>query len=643
MKNQLLLILICLCLFNINLVTAQSTDFDTTYQQRLYHLGKVWGYVKYFHPKVAKCDLDWDQTLVDAIPSIKEAPSNESFNDLLIDLMDIAGPIQEATIPAEEIAQDLRYNLNLDWFEESILSQAVKERLIELRDNFRPRKHCKLGEAFQGGNPTFDNDGWLFETNQLYPTEAQRALAIYRYWNAINYFFPYKNLMDQDWDKTLLQFIPAIVGATNELAYHLAFKEMTTYINDSHAFFSSQPYWNWAGLYLAPFRLKYVENQTVITAVHNLANDKIQVGDVITAIDGESISAIRNRVRKYIGASNPPTIERNINSRLTQGQQGGFELRIKNDTGEKTVQLNRTTFESIQSLYNVEGKISYEQLVATGGCRVGYIDMAVLQTEEVPRMFQAFNDLPAIIVDIRNYPNGTLWSMVDFLYPNPINFASFTQPNIRYPGTLNFYQHSIGQGGLPYRGRLILLFDEDTQSQAEFTVMGLEFHPNSIKIGNQTAGADGNVSTLFLPGGIRTLFTGLGVFYPDGTETQRIGMVPDIKFHPTIKGIREGKDEMLEFALDCELLGAEIPEVVSENGVDVFPNPVQNNLFINSIHDGEYTVRVSDIAGRFIEGFNISNSLFSYSMDMSKYHSGTYILTFQNQDGVFATKKLVRL
>ena len=79
--------------------------------------------------------------------------------------------------------------------------------------------------------------------------------------------------------------------------------------------------------------------------------------------------------------------------------------------------------------------------------------------------------------------------------------------------------------------------------------MGLEQHPNAIKIGSQTSGADGNVSMIYLPGGIVTYFTGLGVFYPDYTETQRIGIIPDIEIHPTIAGIREGRDEVLEVAL----------------------------------------------------------------------------------------------
>ena len=67
-------------------------------------------------------------------------------------------------------------------------------------------------------------------------------------------------------------------------------------------------------------------------------------------------------------------------------------------------------------------------------------------------------------------------------------------------------------------------------------------------IGSQTAGADGNVSQFDFEG-FHTLFSGIGVFYPDKRETQRIGIVPDIEVKPTIKGIQEGKDEVLDRAL----------------------------------------------------------------------------------------------
>ncbi len=79
--------------------------------------------------------------------------------------------------------------------------------------------------------------------------------------------------------------------------------------------------------------------------------------------------------------------------------------------------------------------------------------------------------------------------------------------------------------------------------------MALRIAPNAIVLGSTTAGADGNVSTIMLPGNIRTMISGIGVYYPDGTETQRVGIIPDIEMKPTIRGIRNGEDELLKKAI----------------------------------------------------------------------------------------------
>ena len=83
-------------------------------------------------------------------------------------------------------------------------------------------------------------------------------------------------------------------------------------------------------------------------------------------------------------------------------------------------------------------------------------------------------------------------------------------------------------------------------------------------MGSPTAGADSNVSPFGLPGGLRSLISGIGVFYPDRKPTQRIGIVPNVEAKPTIEGIREGRDDVLEEALR-EILGSQVPFATIEN------------------------------------------------------------------------------
>ena len=95
---------------------------------------------------------------------------------------------------------------------------------------------------------------------------------------------------------------------------------------------------------------------------------------------------------------------------------------------------------------------------------------------------------------------------------------------------------------------MIVLLNEDSISQSEWTAMCFQTAGNTTIIGSQTAGADGNVFE-FDFNQFHTGFSGIGVYYPNKRETQRIGIVPDIEVKPTIKGIQEDRDEVLDRAL----------------------------------------------------------------------------------------------
>jgi hypothetical protein len=57
-------------------------------------------------------------------------------------------------------------------------------------------------------------------------------------------------------------------------------------------------------------------------------------------------------------------------------------------------------------------------------------------------------------------------------------------------------------------------------SQAEFSAIALRTLPVNKAIGSHTAGADGNVTDLTLPGGFAAFLAGLGVYYADGRPTR---------------------------------------------------------------------------------------------------------------------------
>ena len=520
------------------------------YYNRLFYLCKAWGHAKYFHTEIAKGTIKWDDQLITAIGRTKAAASDAEFNSALLLMLNSAGPMGSSTATLPAVPDELNNNLDHSWIDQPVYSAEVKAKLNEILAKFRPQGNYYVGQAFASGNPTFDTDS-LYFTGANYPAEGVRLLALFRYWNIVNYFFPYKNLIDRNWDSVLAEFIPRMSEAADELQFHLALKEMTTRINDSHGGLSSPVYSNWAGAYSPPFLARFIENEMVITRVLPGITGLAE-GDIIKEIDGQDAYQLRSDLRKYSFGSNVPAIERILTNVVLFAGLGPSTVTVSNGTATSTVSIERTA-DNYNNLKIKTSPIWKDTLI--GGCSFGIVDMERLETTQVPAMFSDLWNTGAIIFDIRNYPLGTLWYLVNYLFPGPIHIADFTVPSITYPGSLEWKSTYIGSGTTnPYRGKVILLFDDRTQSQAEYTCMGLELFPDAIKIGSQTSGADGNVSKIWLTANSYTLMTGLGTFYGDRTPTQRVGIVPDYEVHPTIAGIRQGRDELMEFALNCALV-----------------------------------------------------------------------------------------
>lgn len=136
--------------------------------------------------------------------------------------------------------------------------------------------------------------------------------------------------------------------------------------------------------------------------------------------------------------------------------------------------------------------------------------------------------------------------------PEPTPFVKFSKGSLTDPGLFTMTNPlSVGlKNDDYYKGKVVIIVNETTQSQAEYTTMAFRAAPNVTVIGSTTAGADGNVSSIYLPGAIRTMISGIGIFYPDGKGTQRVGIVPDVIVKPTINGIKNGKDELLDKAIE---------------------------------------------------------------------------------------------
>ena len=539
---------VCLLLLNANLGLTQSPQ----QVERLAALGQVWGFLKYHHPGIAIGTINWDSALVAVVPKVKAASTNDEYHATIQSLLDAAGAVRSCGGRCGKNAPDsLRKNVDHRWLTQSkTLSAGIVQQLTQVLEN----RHQGAGRYVTFANTAMFQMDTAFSAPE-YPGEETRLLALFRFWNAAHYYFPYMYVNGGDWNAVLPEFIPRLIGAKDAEEYHLTVLELTTRLHDAHVSANSPVITRLLGGRFPAFEARGIEGKIVVWKLaRGATNDGrgLQVGDVITKINGEAVEARRRVLAKYVAAGNPSVFERKLVTTVMRGHEDSATYEVERGGRSLTVraaQLPTPTGPATRPDYPVA-----ELVKVLPNSNIGYIHMGDINPAQVDSAFAIVKNTEGIVMDVRNYPRGTMYAFAMFFNPTARPFVLFTAVDRTYPGQVTWTPALMagraGGNGDHYRGRVAILIDERTQSHAEFSVMALRTSPQNMVIGSQTAGADGNITPFMLPGGIRTLFTGLGVYYPDGKATQRIGIVPDIEIRPTLSGVRAGKDEVLERALE---------------------------------------------------------------------------------------------
>jgi C-terminal processing protease CtpA/Prc len=402
------------------------------------------------------------------------------------------------------------------------------------------------------------------DTNIAFAPAGQRLFGLYNYWNAINYFNPNKRLLKESWDSVLTEFIPRFINANDTAGYYFTITDLVSHIHDSHGFFGKLPDMKTvtdAYSYSIPLSVKRLqEKYYIVSTGKDSTLNTFQPWDEIVAIDSIPVNAYKQMFRSRFAYSNDRTFERDLCSYFLLSGKKNSLARLTIRRNGKTMQLNatRAVLRYRPDYKQVSFNDDHKDIELLKG-NIGYVNMGSLSGKRIDQMFDTLMQTKAIIFDIRNYPQGTAWGIVPRLTDHDSVAVKFGKPYVMYesinsPVTFKMSEYFIVNADKTkpwYKGKIIMLCNEETQSQAEYTIMMFQGAAGRrvTVIGGSTAGADGNVTAVRLPGGYSTYFSGLEVLYPDGAQTQQTGIRIDIKVEPTVAALKQGKDEMLERAI----------------------------------------------------------------------------------------------
>jgi C-terminal processing protease CtpA/Prc len=524
--------------------------------ENLTNLGKVWGFLKYHHPQVTSGKRHFDYDLLRILPVILAAPNRSLGNAALVRWIEKLGDVGTCKACAELDEHDLYLRPELDWItDESYLGADLSRSLRRIRDN-RPADgrqfYISLAPNIQ--NPVFEHE--LAYNNVGLPDAGFQILALYRFWNLTEYWFPYRNAIGEDWNVVLTEFLPRVALARDRSAYQREMMALVARIHDTHAFlFNSLPVQPPGGFCFVPANVRFVESQAVVTGYSNAdlgTATGLKLGDVIEAVDGRDVPGLVRDWTPYYSGSNEQAILRDIGRSITRGdcaRPAVLRVRRESETFELTAPRVPWDTLDVMSFQNHDLSGDTFRLLSKD---IAYLKLSSVKSAEVVHYIESAAGTRGLIIDIRNYPSEFVaYSLGQLLVDRPTTFVRFTRGDLTNPGAFHWSApESLAPQKPHYAGLVVILVDEASQSQSEFTAMAFRSVPGALVVGSTTAGADGNPSEISLPCTLmRTQFSGIGVFYPDKKPTQRIGIIPDVEVKPTMAGIRAGRDEVLEAAL----------------------------------------------------------------------------------------------
>lgn len=518
-------------------------------------LAKVWGFLKYYHPAVAKGAVNWDLNLIKFIPIAAQQNSREFKTTLTAYYFELPKAKISSFLTQPKGDSILRI-----FDEKDLKTFNVDKRLInafiQLYRYHLPDSSKYITNKYKQYTLDFILNTESSYNDCDYPSRELRLLALFRYWNIIHYQFPHKKLLLQRWDKVLPKYIPIFWQAKDQWAYRNAVQKLETEMEDSHAFYKEESYDKNQSLNIA-FDLKKIAGRYYVSGFYNtdLANNEgVQRGDEIVKINGVPVKMYEREKLFGITGSNKNTKYRDQARQLLRIDTiKKYQLVVRRQKQFLTINVARYTWAQLNDKGN---KVKVDQVLKwkefTPG--VWYIKFCAITTEgELKEMFQAIKTAKKVIWDMRGYPVYALLKQTfASLMPQETVLGTNINANLYFPGTFTLRKEVYAPEKpiyASYAGKMIVLVNEQTQSLAESVSAQLSLRPNTVVMGRQTAGTTGNINYLELPGEISTSFTSVGFRGAKKSFVQKKGVKIDVKMKIILEEVKNNVDELLQKAL----------------------------------------------------------------------------------------------
>ena len=382
--------------------------------------------------------------------------------------------------------------------------------------------------------------GWRNSTDD----RTTRLAAVMLAWSALKHFYPYFDVVHTDWDAALAPALEAAATDKDSTAFHQTLSKLGAALKDGHTWIGGDQ----TPTFVIPVAWEWVDTQLVVTSAA-LAPGLLR-GDVVTEFDGTPIATLYDTLRPRISSATEQWARwRALSELRTRLTQEPVVLSISR--GEGAVLSVRVT--PVPPNTRLPEGLDHPETGAEVAPGIRYFDLNNQDERTLKKHLKALSEAKAVVFDLRGYPGDAGIRLLPHLREGRVQSAFWNVPVITRPG-LDRVTFDESRWDLPselpqIKGKRYFLTDGRAISYAESCMGVIEAYKLGEIVGSTTAGTNGNIVTIPLPGKTSITFTGMRVLKHDRSTHHGVGIAPTIPCTPTVEGIRAGRDEVLERAV----------------------------------------------------------------------------------------------
>ncbi len=533
-----------------------ATPLSDTGLANLTAFAHLFGYVRHFHPSDQALFVNWHEFAVRGVRAVEDAGTPEELAARLQTLFEPVAPTlrifqteqrpalaEELLAPTPQIARWDHYGVAVEGD-----SYYHSNRVIEEAGNMDPAQpwDAGIGRGLSAMVPL----SLYVEAGETLPVRAQPAQAsfymtqedrgtrlagVIEAWNVAQHFYPYFDVVETDWPAALEAALRSAAEENDEVA---TLSRMWAKLKDGHGRVVGP-----TAAKTVPLVWDWVEDQLVVTRVKDAQGQAIARGDRVLTIDGRPVEEVMADVAETVSGATPQWILlRTLGTMVSCNASNRMQLEIEPYAQPGQRQALQFACAADYDFSEEKGAIIRE--IEPG---IWYVDVDRATQQDFALALPYLEHAGGIVFDERGYLKTFVYLAV--LSQTEMRSAQWHIPIPALPDRtdLKFDESSwVAEVTDPYlTAKRVFLIDGHAISAAETFTGIIENYRLAEFVGSPTAGTNGNINYVRLPGGITLIFTGMKVLKHDGTQHHGVGIRPNITAGRTRKGVAEGRDEVL--------------------------------------------------------------------------------------------------